>query len=163
MPTPAHEKVLANGTADQHGELELGASVWFYKKTGGKIYVLAQKRAHTVHNGGYYDVSAGGHVDKGETPLEGALRETREEIGVELHPSDVEFLCAYRATGKIVYVYLSDRTSRDDVFTLDYAEVESVEWVALDDFPEFAETRLKPNLRNDHFHLELLEATLGHR
>ncbi len=34
----------------------------------------------------------GGIVDPGETPLEGAIRETREEVGIVLKPTDVTFV-----------------------------------------------------------------------
>jgi 8-oxo-dGTP pyrophosphatase MutT (NUDIX family) len=34
----------------------------------------------------------GGHIDEGETPLECVLRESREELGLELKPGDVEFV-----------------------------------------------------------------------
>jgi 8-oxo-dGTP diphosphatase len=34
----------------------------------------------------------GGHLDPGETPLDCVLRETREELGLQLHSGDVEFV-----------------------------------------------------------------------
>jgi 8-oxo-dGTP diphosphatase len=34
----------------------------------------------------------GGIVDPGETPLEGAIRETHEEVGITLKPADVTFV-----------------------------------------------------------------------
>lgn len=34
----------------------------------------------------------GGHLDDGETPLDGAIRELAEETGIEVSPEDMEFL-----------------------------------------------------------------------
>lgn len=158
-----YQRVLENGIVSRDGKLSSGACVWFYKKAQGKIFLLAQKRAKTVHNGGFYDVSAGGHIDGEETPVEGALRETEEELGVSIEPEELVFLCAYRTEDKIVYVFISDRTAKDDVFTLDPGEVESVEWVPLDEFEKFFEKQIKPNLRSDKFHLEILKGTLENK
>ena len=49
-------------------------------------YFLARRSMHT-HLGGTWAIP-GGALDEGETPLEGALREFDEEIGVALHQRD---------------------------------------------------------------------------
>ncbi len=158
-----HQMVAPSGLPDKSGSICLGACVWFWKKLDGKVYLLAQKRAASVHNGGFYDASAGGHVDSGEEVLTAALRETKEEIGVSLVPEELEFLCAYRVSDKIAFFYLSDRTGKDDNFTLDPEEVESVEWVPLDGLEAFRQTKIKPSFRKDKFHFDLLKESLGNR
>lgn len=156
----AHEMVLTNGLPSRNGTLRLCASVWLYKKTAAGISVLVQKRAEGIHNGGFYDVSAGGHADGTETPLAAAIREAREEIGVSLSPDNLEFLCAYRITDKIVHTFLADWTNRPDSFSLDPEEVELVEWIPLSDLDDFWQTSIKPTLRENNFHLTLLRQTL---
>lgn len=159
-PELPYQTYLLNGSAtkgeDPSAPLTAGACVWLWKKVDGQVYVLAQKRALVVHNGGFYDVSAGGHIDLGEDPLTAALRESKEELGLSLSPNDLEFLCAYRVPDKIIYIFLSDRTEKADTLTLNPGEVESVEWISLADFPAFAKTNIKPNLRKEKFHLTLL-------
>ena len=49
---------------------------------GGTWYFLARRSVHT-HRGGTWAIP-GGALDFGESPLEGALREFREEIGLVL-------------------------------------------------------------------------------
>lgn len=45
---------------------------------------LLQKRSSTVPNyPGYWDASAGGHVDEGEQPDDAAYRELMEELGLQ--------------------------------------------------------------------------------
>ncbi len=49
--------------------------------------ILVQKR-----DGGYLDHLVAGHVRKGETYLQAALREIKEEVGLNLKPHDLERL-----------------------------------------------------------------------
>lgn len=65
-----------------------------------KGQLLWQKRSNTKDtNPGRWVPSASGHVDAGEDYLETALREVREELGVDV---DVEFL------GKFLYHYTNE-------------------------------------------------------
>lgn len=55
--------------------------------------VLVQKRASTkAWYPNVLDGSATGHVDAGETSKQGAIRETREELGIELSEEDLDFM-----------------------------------------------------------------------
>ncbi len=150
------------GLPDPSGKLEGGASVWLVKRDGEKTHVLFQKRSEHVQNAGYYDSSAGGHIDEGEDPLTAALRETKEEIGLELKPEDLKFICAYATDKKLIYVYLSDRTDKEDELTLSKEEVEAVEWVELEDFDFFVRARVKPPLRELVPHLPVLRYYIEH-
>ena len=144
------------GLPDESGKLEGGASVWLIKRENDKVYVLFQKRSQLVHNAGYYDSSAGGHIDEGEDPLAAAIRETKEEIGLTLTEKELKFVCTYATDKKLIYVYLSDRTGKTDELTLSPDEVESVEWVPLEEFDFFVRARVKPPLRELVPHLPVL-------
>lgn len=55
--------------------------------------LLLQKRSRFKDTSpGKWDISVGGHLDAGETYLEAALRECREEIGIEVREADLEDL-----------------------------------------------------------------------
>ena len=138
------------------------ANVWFYKKDEGDIKILFQKRSKFVDgNPGMYDVSAGGHIDPGETPEEAALRETREEIGVALKPSDLSFLGLFETPKKSFYVYAVDWTGKPDDFNLDPKEVESVKWVSFSDLDTFVEKSVKLPLRENPAQLLALKELLS--
>lgn len=52
--------------------------------------LVAQRRsAKAVTNPGKIEISAGGAVDMGETPLQAVVREVKEELGVGISPNDV--------------------------------------------------------------------------
>ncbi len=138
------------------GPLEGGACVWLIKREGDKVFVLFQKRAEGITNGGYYDASAGGHIDEGEDPITAAIRETREEIGLNITADELNFVCTYATDKKYISVYLSDRTNKNDELVLNHDEVEVVEWVSLEDFDLFVRARVKPPLRELVPHLPVL-------
>ncbi|MFC5723970.1 NUDIX domain-containing protein [Streptomyces gamaensis] len=52
--------------------------------------VLLLRRAGDVYASGLL-APVGGHLERGESVVEGALRETREEVGVVVDPGDLEF------------------------------------------------------------------------
>ncbi len=124
------------------GMLHGASHVWLWRQKSAnaeQTEFLLQKRADTVSTWpGYYDVSAAGHINTGEQPLTAAIRETREEIGVAVEPSDLRLLFVYRqrlevpSNGMIEnefqWVY-GLRVQSDE--TLDYAdgEVESATWI----------------------------------
>ena len=145
---------------DPSGPYEGGVCLWLYKIENGEVFLLFQKRALSVNNGGFYDSSAGGHIDEGEDPLTAILRETKEEIGLEISKEDLRFLTSYIEGNKYIHVYLSDRTGQDDLFTLNYDEVDSIEWVSLADFDKFVEENVKPPLKKDRFHLPAVKRFL---
>jgi 8-oxo-dGTP diphosphatase len=56
------------------------AGVVFVMRSADGTRVMLQKRSAFAHEGGTWSC-AGGALDEGETPLEGALREASEEVG----------------------------------------------------------------------------------
>lgn len=62
------------------GEKHLTASVWIVSKTSPKKTLLLFHRKMSKW------VQPGGHVDFGENPVQAAVRETREETGIDVSP-----------------------------------------------------------------------------
>lgn len=137
---PIKDTGFIDDTFDDDRSLVQGnAHVWLWRKTSSGLEILLQKRAMTKKKSpGYYHISAAGHINVGETPVEAAVRETQEEVGVAIDPGLLYFVHLTRATKNLqsllyVYVYLLDG---DDKFTFEDGEVDSVKWVGLDEFKD---------------------------
>ncbi len=141
---------------EEHGAYEGGACIWLIRREEDKTYIMFQKRAEKIQFGGFYDASAGGHIDEGEDALTAAIREAKEEIGLTITPDELQFVCEYATDRKLISVYLSDRTGKNDELILDKDEVESVEWIELQDLDMFIRARVKPPLRELLPHIPVL-------
>ncbi len=68
------------------------AHIWIAKQENGRYKVLLQKRAMNKDSfPGRYDTSSAGHIQAGDEPLESALRELGEELGIKAEASDLDF------------------------------------------------------------------------
>lgn len=57
----------------------------------GKTKVLLQRRQNTGFMDGLWDLSCSGHVEHGENMSQAAVREAKEELGVDISPDKIEF------------------------------------------------------------------------
>ena len=114
------------------------AHIWLWKKTDSGVEVLLQQRSLSKSSKpGWFHISAGGHINVGESVLQAAIRETKEEMGLDIDSSKLHFSFSTRIIGRapndIVTVYLYELNG-DEKFTYIDGEVESYEWRTLDDF-----------------------------
>lgn len=63
------------------------SAVFLIKKE--KKYLFQQRKKYSLYQGGY--VLPGGHIEEGETILQGAVRELFEELDICVDESDLEF------------------------------------------------------------------------
>ncbi len=130
------------------GGLHASSHVWIIRRgDNDDVEVMVQLRARDKRTWpGHWDISAAGHVDFGETPLEAAIRETKEEIGVSLDGSSLSLLFARRdrlqfedfIENEFRWVYLCEwRGGRTE---LQKSEVEQLKWVPLDTFREMVQS-----------------------
>jgi isopentenyldiphosphate isomerase len=71
----------------QKGFYHHTAHIWLYTKKG-EILLSQRSKLKTIYPL-MWDVSVAGHVDAGESIINGALREIREEIGLNLLETDL--------------------------------------------------------------------------
>lgn len=115
------------------------AHIWLWKKTNnGEVDILLQQRSLSKGSSrGWFHISAGGHINKGETAVQAAVREAQEELGLDIDPSKLHFSFSTRIIGRapndIVTVYLYELTGNEEFICFD-GEVESYEWRSLRDF-----------------------------
>ena len=153
-----HNGVAIQGTGyspsefKKHPEAVMANShIWFWKMSNNKIpEILLQKRSLTkVSKPGMYHISAGGHINVGETPVEAAARETTEEMGINLNSESLYYVGSMRLVktnpNSIVNVFLYKLSGNEKFEYLD-GEVDSVEWRTLDNFKIITKSPSKYNL-----------------
>ena len=140
----------------------VGVSVVFVFRVSneGVLEVLWQKRSQGVSRyPGYYDISAGGHINLGESLTEAAVREAREEIGAIITADELRYV-TMRGFNKnrFAWVYAVDWTGKEENFNFDDNEVEEVKWVPFDMCADFIDKYAKPSLKTDKLTIPALEA-----
>lgn len=102
--------------------------------------ILLGRRINTWYYDGYYSVPAG-HVEADESPTEGLIRETKEEIGITIDSKDAKLVhTMYRAkhdeTGQRVdFFFVVEKWSGDTVNTEPH-KCDDLRWFPLDALPE---------------------------
>ena len=101
---------------------------------------MAARRANTGYQDGFYHVPAG-HVEEGELPTEAVIRETREEVNVDLKPADVELAhVSYRAkhdpTGDRIDFFFRARRWNGEIKNMEPHKCDELKWVLPGDLPE---------------------------
>ena len=81
--------------------------------------------------------TTGGHVTFGDTSLETAIKECKEELGIEFAPDDIQFVgtevwkrCC------LMDIYYTNKTINIDDITLQKEEVEFIKWYSTDEIEE---------------------------
>lgn len=122
--------------------------VWIYNSKG---QILLQLRSKTkIHSPNKWAVSVGGHISAGEEPLPTAIREAKEEIGLDIGARNPEFLKVIKIAddlekreldNEFVYVYFLRYDGDAARLKLQSEEVQEIRF--------FSSTELEENLRTD--------------
>jgi 8-oxo-dGTP diphosphatase len=127
--------------AAAHGAFALIPAAYVFLVDGDRV--LLQMREGTGYYDGWWAASAAGHVDPGETLMTGAVRETLEEIGVEVDERDLEAITAMHRTAPTglpidqrLDVFFVTRSWRGIPSVQEADKASALEWFALDALPE---------------------------
>lgn len=161
-PIPGGGRAAARDNPEGEDSEIVGVAVVFlYRVSRGRLEFLWQKRSEFVRNPGTWDYAAGGHINLGESLTEAAVREAREEIGVEISAEDLQLLEMVGYTkNRFGWVYLVDFSGRECDFHFDDREVSEVKWVPYDEMEEFIEKYAKKPIRKDKVTFLMLEKWL---
>lgn len=131
MPTGA---TITKEQAHRQGVWHRNAHIWVYERDN----ILVQVRGLHATNPGLRDTSAAGHIDTGEQPVEGAVRELAEELGIRATHAEMRFLGVRRfeyegahkgpyTDKEFIHVFLYGRAG--DQKPVPTSELEGVLWV----------------------------------
>ena len=110
------------------GYFHLVVHVWIKNAKGE--YLIAQRAADRPSFPLYWEC-VGGSVTKGENGLEGAVREVKEEVGIDLLPENgkLVFSKVRKHFNDIVEVWLFDYDGDIDLKNATTAEVAQTDWL----------------------------------
>lgn len=103
---------------------------------------LLMQRDYQKNYGGMWEVTAGGSVLKGETPLSGAIRELKEETGLKV--KDVEEIkrIVHDAHHSLYVVYLCVTDCEKDSIVLQQGETIAYKWIDKNSLIEMSEDEI---------------------
>lgn len=113
------------------------AIVWLWRIYNGIAEICVQRRSMSKKRWpGMYSSSAGGHINADELPQQAALRETREEIGIDLDLDKLYCMGTFRIKTEpqnLRYMFSYQIEGEPD-FRFDDGEVASMTWMSLVEF-----------------------------
>jgi 8-oxo-dGTP pyrophosphatase MutT (NUDIX family) len=130
-------KQMPRGGQNNPGEYHLVVHIWIRNSQGA---YLIQQRNKTTDRIPYNWGCTSGAVLTNETSLNGAIRETYEEIGVLLEPAELKRLKRYyiddEVANYITDVYLVNKEIDLDALSLDKNEVRAVKLASMKDIQQ---------------------------
>lgn len=127
---------LVRGEAIPKGLFHVVSEVIVKHKDG--MYLLMQRDYKKSTCPGLFEAGAGGAVQKGETPYEGAVRELKEETGIEAE--ELIPLYKHKWTDVIFYGYLCETDCDKNSITLQEGETISYLWMDKEEFLKFVDS-----------------------
>ncbi len=102
--------------------------------------ILLMLRKNTGYYDGWYTVPSG-HVEKGELPSEGMIREAKEEIGLDLDPASlrachVMYRASHDETGERADYFFNCLTWQGEPQNVEPEKCAELAWFSVDALPE---------------------------
>ena len=165
-------EIVEREYAHRHGIRHRTAHLWLFREKEGRTQILLQKRsANKDSHPGCYDISSAGHIPAGVDYAPSAIRELKEELGLDADEKDLVF-CGDRKViwddcfhGKpfhdrqVSRVFLMWLDVAEEECTVDPNEVESVRWMDFEECCHGVEHNLFPNCIVEE-ELEILKKAL---
>ncbi len=100
-----------------------------------KVFMI--RRHNTGYMDGYY-AFVGGHVEKGESIKQAAIREAKEECGIDIKEEDLEFICGIRNGKREQYLNFFYRVSnfKGEPQNTEPEECDKIIWADIHNLPE---------------------------
>ncbi len=139
--TPTGETVERD-KAHKEGIMHRTSHVWIVRKKEEHLEILLQKRCRNKDSfPGCYDISSAGHIPAGGDYILSALRELKEELGIDALPEELIDCGFHRkqidtvfhgerfVDNQISKVFLLWKDREEEEFLLQPEEIESVCWM----------------------------------
>lgn len=130
-------KQAMKSQAHKKGFWHRAGHVWIYNSKKELLLQLRTKDKEMHPN--EWDISAAGHIRAGETPIQGALREVQEELGLKIFETDLNFVATKKVESQFkninnkefYYIYTLQYNGPLSNLKLQKEEVEKIEFQPL--------------------------------
>lgn len=84
--------IVERKRAHEEGIMHRTSHVWLIRRHNGYLQILLQKRCDTKDSfPGCYDISSAGHIPAGADFVQSAIRELKEELGIDVFGNELIF------------------------------------------------------------------------
>ena len=129
-----------NKTSERHekidGEYRQSVHIWISNDKGE---FLIQKRSPNKKAFPNKWSQTGGAVDSGETSLQGAMRECKEELGIDIDKEKTELMLSFKRKHDFVDVWLVRQNVDLKDVVMQEEEVADVKWVTKEELEKMIE------------------------
>ena len=149
-------KTKLRSEVHRDGDWHKTVHIWIINNNGE---ILLQRRCATKDsNPNMLDISCAGHLSAGDDSLSGAVRELKEELSIEVKPSELKFIKTIKRSSKCtdtfinnefddLYIFRTDKKVEDMEFQKE--EISEIFYVPYKDFKKMVEDRHPDLLRHD--------------
>ena len=97
--------------------------------------LLLMRRFNTGWNDGMYALM-GGHVEDSENPLDAAVREASEELGIKINKSDLSLLLTMAVKPDHIYLYFSCSKLEGKITNMEPNQCDDIKFFDINNLPE---------------------------
>ncbi len=128
-------KTKLRNEVHRDGDWHAAAHIWIINS---KKELLIQKRSPKKDtHPNYWDISAAGHISAGDEPVPSAIREIKEELGLDIKPAELEQIYIYKQkysenginNNQLNYVYLLKKDVDITKAILQETEVSEIKFI----------------------------------
>ena len=146
--------------AHEDGNFHRTAHIWIMND---KKELLLQKRSTTKKSHpNCWDISGAGHIMAGESVIDGAIRELKEELGIKTNENELKFIAIVKSTNnpknmEFQYVYLLKCNKQVEEYIFEDNEVSEVKYVHFKELEKMIEERVDGLLIHEEEYKKLFE------
>ena len=115
----------------EQGEYRLSCFVWIINNNGEML--IQQRLASAKKCPNMWETASGGAIN-GETGIDGALRELKEELGLKIEKEELKYIGTFTRTNDFVEVFMLKKNISISNLKLQEEEVQAAKWIKIKDF-----------------------------
>lgn len=153
-------EIKEKNLAHEQGDFHRTAHIWIIND---KNELLLQKRsASKKSHPNCWDISGAGHIRAGETVIQGAIRELKEELGVSVKENELEYIATIKSTKnsknmEFGYVYLVHLNKEIGEYIFEDEEVQEVKYIYYKDLEKMIEEKQEGLLMHEEEYKKLFQ------